>query len=190
MKQLLVILFFLYSMSVSAQDVIVKKDGSTVVCRVVEVTTTEITYKKWSDQNGSNYVMDKSLVSGINYQNGRKETFGMTESLYRPNNQNNGEHNYNDNALLDIDANEHEKIRLKWVAKAGFSLDKFTGTGRTAETAGYDVSFGVAFPFKDNVVLGVNASVFSYNTHYLGNSLETSCYGLSPYRYRRLDRTI
>ena len=49
MKQLLVLLLLLCSMSVSAQDVIVKKDGSTIVCRVVEVTATEITYKKWSD---------------------------------------------------------------------------------------------------------------------------------------------
>ncbi len=103
MKQLLVFLFLLCSMSVSAQDVIVKKDGSTVVCRVVEVTATEITYKRWSDLNGSNYVMDKSLASGINYESGRKDTFSETESLYMPNNQNDGTHAMNDNALLRLD---------------------------------------------------------------------------------------
>lgn len=75
MKNLLVILFILCSANVSAQDVIVKKDGATIVCRVVEVTATEITYIKWGDLNGSNYVMDKSLVSGINYKSGKKETF-------------------------------------------------------------------------------------------------------------------
>lgn len=81
MKHLLVLLLLLCSMSVSAQDVIVKKDGSTVVCRVVEVTASEITYKKWSDLNGSNYVMDKSLASAINYQSGKRETFGETELI-------------------------------------------------------------------------------------------------------------
>ena len=104
MKQLLMFLFLLCSASVSAQDVIVKKDGSTVVCRVVEVTATEITYKKWSDLNGSNFVMDKTLASGINYENGKKETFGETESLYKPNNQNDGVQTMNDKALLALDA--------------------------------------------------------------------------------------
>ena len=53
-----------------AQDVIVKKDGSTIVCRVIKFTESEIIYKKWSDLKGSNYVMDKSLASAINYENG------------------------------------------------------------------------------------------------------------------------
>lgn len=73
MKQLLVIMLLLCSMSIMAQDVIVKKDGSTIVCRVIEVTATDITYKKWSDLKGSNYVMDKSLAVSINYENGKKE---------------------------------------------------------------------------------------------------------------------
>ncbi len=62
MKQLLVFLLLLCSASVSAQDVIVKKDGSTIFCRVVELTDSEISYKKWSDLNGSNYVMNLSLI--------------------------------------------------------------------------------------------------------------------------------
>lgn len=102
-------------MNVSAQDVIVKKDGSTVVCRVVEVTATEITYKKWSDLNGSNYVMDKSLASAINYQSGKREVFSDTESLYKPNNQNDGEQAMNDKALLRLDAainNPYKKVKI------------------------------------------------------------------------------
>lgn len=103
MKHLLVLLLLLCSMSVSAQDVIVKKDGSTVVCRVVEVTATEITYKKWSDLNGSNYVMDKSLASAINYENGKKVNISEATNLYLPNNQNDGSQRLNDNALLKMD---------------------------------------------------------------------------------------
>ena len=104
MKQLLIFLFLLCSVSVSAQDVIVKKDGTTVSCLIINVTATEITYKKWGNLNGSNYVMDKSLVSAINYGNGKKETFGVTENLYNPNNQNNGVQQYNDRALLAMDS--------------------------------------------------------------------------------------
>ena len=116
-------MFLLCSASVFAQDVIVKKDGSTIVCRVVEVTATEITYKKWSDLNGSNYVMDKSLASAINYESGKKESFSATESLYKPNNQNDGEQALNDRALEKIDYianNPYKKVKiLKRTAKIG-----------------------------------------------------------------------
>lgn len=106
MKQFLVVFFLLCSATVFAQDVIVKKDGSTVVCRVVNLTSTEIVYKKWSDLEGSNYVMDRSLVSAINYQDGKKENLSeMTENLYAPGIQNDGLRQINDKALLDLDAN-------------------------------------------------------------------------------------
>ena len=103
MKQLLVFLFFLCSASVSAQDVIVKKDGSTIVCRVVELTSSEIVYKKWSDLNGSNYVMNRTDASAINYQDGKKVNLSEATNLYKPNNQNDGVQQYNDRALLALD---------------------------------------------------------------------------------------
>lgn len=103
MKKLLFLLMLLCPMIASAQDVIVKKDGSTVVCRVEKVSETDITYKLWSDLKGSSFVMDKSLVSAINYESGKKETFSETTSLYTPNNQNNGVQALNDRALLNLD---------------------------------------------------------------------------------------
>lgn len=103
MKQLLVFLFLLCSAIVFAQDVIVKKDGSTIVCRVVELNSSEIVYKKWSDQNGSNYVMNRADASAINYENGKKVNLSEATNLYKPNNQNDGTQQYNDRALMQID---------------------------------------------------------------------------------------
>lgn len=103
MKHLFVILFLLCSASLFAQDVIVKKDGSTIVCRVVELTATEITYKKWSDLNGSNYVMNRSDASAINYENGKKVNLSEVDNQYQPGNQNDGVQQYNDQALLRMD---------------------------------------------------------------------------------------
>lgn len=57
----------------SAQDVIVKKDQSTVMSKVLEITSTEIKYKKWSNQDGPTYSINRSDVSSINYQNGEVE---------------------------------------------------------------------------------------------------------------------
>lgn len=123
MKNLLAFLLLLCSASVSAQDVIVKKDGSTVVCLVVELTSTEITYKKWSDLNGSNYVMDRSAASAINYENGKKEVLGEQQSQYTPGNQNDGVQQYNDRALLAMDyaaSNPYKKVKtLKTIGWIG-----------------------------------------------------------------------
>lgn len=67
---------------VFAQDVIVKKDGSTIVSRVLKFSSTEIEYKKFSNLNGPTYTILKSEVRSINYENGEKETFG--EPLQTP----------------------------------------------------------------------------------------------------------
>ena len=113
MKHLLAFLLLLCSASVSAQDVIVKKDGSTIVCRVVELNATEITYKKWSDLNGSNYVMDRSLASAINYENGKKVNLSEVDNQYRPGNQNDGNQRMNDRALLALEytSNHHNPYK-------------------------------------------------------------------------------
>lgn len=148
MKQLLVFLLLLCSASVSAQDVIVKKDGSTIVCRVVEVTSTEITYKKWSDLNGSNYVMDQSLASAINYENGKKVSLSETTNLHSPSNQIDRTQLYNDKELLRIDAAPQKVTRLRkigWIGGGVLTalgiatctriMDGFWGTDDDDETA-------------------------------------------------------
>ncbi len=81
MKKFFLLMLFLCSMSVWAQDVIVKKDGSTVVCRIVEVTKTEVIYKKWSDQQGSNYIVNQKDLTAIHYENGTKTTFDAAPAV-------------------------------------------------------------------------------------------------------------
>jgi len=147
-----------------AQDVIVKKDGSTVVCRVVEITDTEVVYKKWADLQGSNYVMERTAVSAVNYQDGRRVDLSTAKNLYKPNNQNDGTQQYNDNALLAIDRAEHPKKKVnfpfKWVVKAGLSLDHVTETKALdlKMSVGFDVAAGLLYPFKNsNFALGLDA---------------------------------
>ena len=73
MKKLLLLLMLVCSVSVWAQDVIVKKDGSTIICRVVEVSQSEVVYKRWTNLEGPNYVMNLSDISAINFENSEKE---------------------------------------------------------------------------------------------------------------------
>lgn len=60
---------------VVSQDVILKKDNTTIVSKVLEINSTEIKYKKWSNQDGPIYSILRSEVTSINYQNGEVEKF-------------------------------------------------------------------------------------------------------------------
>lgn len=59
----------------SAQDLIVKKDGAVIQAKVTKVGTSEVEYKKWSNQDGPQYSIAVADILAINYQNGEKETF-------------------------------------------------------------------------------------------------------------------
>lgn len=63
------------SSTISAQDVIVKKDGSTILSKVLEINSSDIKYKKHSNLNGPTYTIAKSELLSINYENGEKEVF-------------------------------------------------------------------------------------------------------------------
>ena len=154
MKNLLTILLFLCSINIMAQDVIVKKDGSTVVCRVVEVSATEVTYKKWSDLKGSSYIIDRSLVSAINYESGKKENFDKTESQYLPGNQNDGVQTINDNALLKLDwaANNPYK-KVKWLKAIGW-----IGGGAIATFGAFCVGIGTGLDGDSGICYGAGAA--------------------------------
>ena len=183
MKHLLVFLFLLCAANVSAQDVIVKKDGSTIVCRVVELTDTEITYKKWSDLNGSNYVMERSAASAINYENGKKVNLSEATNLDQPNNQNDGMQQYNDRALRAMDAASNKKVKkLKMTAWIGGAV--LAVGGITTFAAGGGVS-------ENNIVgacLGIGAvawtTAFLVAAHNAQNKIEIQSVSLYQYEWK------
>ena len=71
---------FMSLVNIQAQDVIVKKDGSTILSKVLEVNTADIKYKKFSNLNGPTYTIDKSDILAINYENGEKDDFNTVQS--------------------------------------------------------------------------------------------------------------
>ena len=116
MKHLLVLLLLLCATTVSAQDVIVKKDGSTILSKVLEVGQAEIKYKRFDNIDGPTYTIKKSEIQAINYQNGAKDTFSTPvreENRYLPNNQNDGTQAMNDRALVELDNSIHKPILRK-----------------------------------------------------------------------------
>ena len=81
MKLKLLIMFIMTSTAICAQDVIVKKDGSTILSKVLEIESTNIKYKKFSNLNGPVYNVNKSEVFSINYENGEKDVFNTESSI-------------------------------------------------------------------------------------------------------------
>lgn len=82
MKKLsLLVVLFCASLMSMAQDVIVKKDGSIIQSKVMEINGTEIKYKKWSNQDGPMYSINKNEVNSINYQNGEVEKYSDEISM-------------------------------------------------------------------------------------------------------------
>ena len=74
-KQIVLTMLSLSALYVAAQDVVVKKDGSTILAKVLEVNQDNIKYKKFSNQNGPTYTINLSDVMSVNYENGEKEDF-------------------------------------------------------------------------------------------------------------------
>ena len=61
-----------------AQDKIYKTDNTIVQAKVLKITDSEIEYKKFSNPNGPSYLVSKSIVTMIQYENGEKETFSQS----------------------------------------------------------------------------------------------------------------
>ena len=74
-KYLLLLLLTIVGNKLNAQDFIVKKDGSVIQSKVLEVNETNIRYKKQTNLNGPTYTINISDVFAINYKNGEKDTF-------------------------------------------------------------------------------------------------------------------
>jgi len=151
MKKLLLLLMLLCSTWALAQDVIVKTDGSSVLCRIVEVNSTEVVYKKWSDLKGSNYVMNRKDVSTINYESGKKEDISLLDNKYSPYNQNTGYGQMNDNALARMDAIMDYQKKAKKAKLSGWivgGISAAVGVLFAADAAGVDIGFGCEPPMR------------------------------------------
>ncbi|MDE7166030.1 MAG: hypothetical protein K2O17_03265 [Bacteroidaceae bacterium] len=78
MKRLLFSLVALALTSICfAQDVLVKKDGSTILAKILRITETEVEYKNYDNPDGPTRVISISSLLRINYQNGQTETLAI-----------------------------------------------------------------------------------------------------------------
>lgn len=81
MKRLLIAFAIIFGscITVSAQDVITKKDGTDIQAKILEVTTTEVKYKKFSNLEGPVFTLLKSDILIVRYENGENEVFNESQ---------------------------------------------------------------------------------------------------------------
>lgn len=68
-----------------SQDMITKKSSEDIKAKVIEVTTTEIKYKKFDDISGPLFTILKSDVLMIRYENGTKDIFNEVQNTVTAN---------------------------------------------------------------------------------------------------------
>lgn len=70
--------------ALTAQDVIVRKDGTTILAKVEKVGESEIEYRKWDNLEGPTYHLPTTALLSINYQNGTRDTFDTSSPQVVP----------------------------------------------------------------------------------------------------------
>lgn len=126
MKKLLFFIycFFAFSLTIKGQDVIVKKDGTTILSKVLEVNQDIIKYKKNSNLDGPVYSVSVNDIISINYANGEVDKFTSQLSINDSAVQNHSENNrsfindglisaYNDRDVI-CNVSKSQK-KAKWI---------------------------------------------------------------------------
>lgn len=77
MKKTIFILLTTISIATNclSQDTITSRVGEDIQAKVLEITTTEIKYKKFDNLDGPTFIVQKSEFSMIRYENGTQEIF-------------------------------------------------------------------------------------------------------------------
>lgn len=135
-KFLSVFVFAMFSIIAHAQDVIVKKDGNTITSKVTEITSSEIKYKKFSNQNGPTYTIGKNEVNYINYENGEREQMNTSISNINTTTANTQSIVQSQDALNPSDAYLLKQFKLDPYSKKAKALKKiaFIGGGALVAT--------------------------------------------------------
>ena len=78
-KTFLLIAFASSSFTLNAQDILVKKGGEVENVKVLEVSPTEVKFKKSNNPDGPVFIENRSNLYSIKYQNGEVQLFEEKE---------------------------------------------------------------------------------------------------------------
>lgn len=79
MHKLLLLAFFGSSLLSYSQDNLLKRDGDSINCKILEIKVNEITYRRTDHLDGPLYTVSKADVTKIIFEGGRVEYFGNSK---------------------------------------------------------------------------------------------------------------
>jgi hypothetical protein len=84
LRQLLLAAVLLCSLSASAQDTIIYKDGTLRFARVIEISDQKVRFKNQDNPDGPDYVINTRDIKRIGYKNGTSDSFGSNSKKQQP----------------------------------------------------------------------------------------------------------
>ena len=74
-RYFILLIFVLMALPILAQDTITKKDGTKLITKILEVSPSEVKYKKYSNPEGPTFILPTKDILIVTYQTGETETF-------------------------------------------------------------------------------------------------------------------
>lgn len=81
MRKIFTIVLLLLAITVSAQDIIITKDSQRIEAKILEISPTQIKYKKYTNLEGPTFIANLSDISSILYANGELQTFATPDTI-------------------------------------------------------------------------------------------------------------
>ena len=177
-----IILFMVIFNSVTAQDLIVLRNGNMIEARVLEISPTEIRYKRFDHLDGPTIVIFAADVLSIRYENGRIETINAGTSTEQTNMQVARSQNTaidTDKFIFGINANAGGALNYIWEGSSGASVNIELGKGN------FNSEINLMFPIGGFGIL-LTFNRFWHQTiggAYLGGGIGYAFYENYYYKY-------
>jgi len=192
-----VVFLFAGVYSAAAQDLIIMKDGNVIEAKVMEVSRTEIRYKRFDHLDGPTIVIPSANVLSIRYENGTSQTItAAPESNTQPRSKKRVSNSAidQDKFIFGVNANAGGALSYIWQGPPGFCLNFEFGKGNFnseinltfpiggfgflatfnrfwhSRIGGFYLGGGLGYSFFD-IVHRLDGEEIDYYDYYMANSI-------------------
>lgn len=159
-----------------AADVITKKNGTTIQCKVMKVGRTEVEYKNIINLDGPVYALDLTEIASITYENGAVDKFGEQSVVTT----NAGQRTMTDKELMRMygDRNQIGRgLKITGISLTGIGVVSLAIAGESTRGFGY---------WGDNMNKVVEATLTVIGVS--GIIAGPTCYFLGRKKQKQFDR--
>ncbi len=154
MKKLFTLLFVFVTLYVSAQDVIIKKNGEEIQSKVVKVTPSQIEYKDYNNQGGPVNTISIQEVFMIKYPDGTRDIFSQSNNYSTDNYTSTPNYEGSKETSSFYLNKQHKYFAFAWGYGNSYGGLGMRLQGRFGGNVGFGIHGGIGyFPGQDGHVL-------------------------------------